>query len=62
MEVRTQYCAEIAVTKLDIRDGEDPEKDEIMVEVKVDIIEEESNKEEETVSNKDMEYNVTVEC
>ena len=61
-EDTTQDSAEIDLTELYIGEAEAPEKDEIIVEVEVDNVEEEGNKEEETVSNDDMEYNVTVEC
>jgi hypothetical protein len=61
-ENSTQDRLEIDLTELYIGEGEPPEKDEMMVEVEVDNLEEEGNEEEETVSNDDMEYNVTVEC
>ena len=62
MEDTTQDSPEIDLTDLFIREGEAPENDEIIVEVEVDNVEEVGNEEEETFSNDDMEYNVTVEC
>jgi hypothetical protein len=59
-EDTTQDSPEIDLNKLYIREGVSPEKDGIIVEVQVDNVEEEGNEEEETVSNDDMEYNVTV--
>lgn len=50
------------MTELAIGEREAPEKDEIIVEVEVDNLEEEGNEEEQRVSIDDMEYNVTVEC
>jgi len=50
------------LTELDIGEGEAHEKDEPIVEVAVDNVEEEGHEEEVTVSNEDKEYNVTVEC
>jgi len=61
-ENTTQQSPGIDRTELDIKEGEAHEKDEIIVEVEVDNVEEEGHKEEVTVSNEDMEYNVTVEC
>ena len=50
------------MTELDIWEREAPEKDEIIVEVEVDNLEEEGNEEKQRVSINIMEYNVTVEC
>ena len=48
------------MTELDIGEREPPEKDEIIVEVEVDNLEEEGNEEEEPVSSQDMEHTVIV--
>jgi len=61
-EDTTQDSPKIDLTELYIGEGEAPEKDEIIVEVEVDNVEEDGNEEEQTVSNDDMEYNVTVDC
>jgi hypothetical protein len=50
------------LTEQDIGEEEAPEKGQIMVEVQVDNVDKKGNEEEDTVSNEDMEYNVTVEC
>jgi hypothetical protein len=50
------------LTELDIGEREAPEKDQIIVEVEVDNLEEVRNKKEQRVSIYDIEYNVTVEC
>jgi hypothetical protein len=50
------------VPKLDVGEGEALVKDVILLEVDVENVVEEGNKEEERVSNDDMEYNATVEC
>jgi len=57
-----QESPEIDLTELYMGERVAPGNDEIIIEVEVDNVEEEGNEEEETVSNDDMEYNVTVEC
>ena len=61
-EDTTQDSPGIHLTKPDLGEGEAHEKNGIIVEVEVDIVEEEGHEEEVTVSNQDMQYNVTVEC
>jgi len=61
-ENTTQDSPEIDFTGRYIVEGKAPENDEIFGVVDVDNVVEECNEAEETVSNDDMKYNVTVEC
>lgn len=58
----TSDSSENELPELDIGDGKAPKKDEIILEVDVDDVEEEGNEEEERVSNDNMESNVAIEC
>ena len=62
MEKTTQDSLETDSIKLDIGEGDTPEKNKIIIEVEVDNVEAQGNEDEERVSNEDIQYNVTIEC